>query len=381
MRKYGSEPFQAQTRWVAQHAAALNIPFLAHLGDVVDQQGKPDQWKVASAAMKVLEDAKVPYSILAGNHDVIMDRDYVDEQPEEWEGNRRAAGPGARTLSEELRPRPREAAGHVRRPRCQRLPRIPCVRSRRTEVHGAVAVVARVGRGAGMGQPGHPRQSHAARHPGQSPAAEHRQGRRLAAGSALRQDAVGKADPQERPDLHDAQRPLPRRGAADEDQRLRQSRRGNGGRLSDGLPGRQRPDAPVRIRPDPQRDQGPVLLALGAAKAQGNAERLRPGGADGAERAVHHQDGLRPALSGFNKTFKAGRHARLAGRAGARADPGQLHRPRHDRAEAGRRRRGLSQGRQHAGALALLRRRGRAAREGGRDRGRRDRCEPDPPRA
>ena len=79
MRKYGSEPFQAQTRWVAQHAAALNIPFLAHLGDVVDQQGKPDQWKVASAAMKVLEDAKVPYSILAGNHDVIMDRDYVDE--------------------------------------------------------------------------------------------------------------------------------------------------------------------------------------------------------------------------------------------------------------------------------------------------------------
>ena len=158
MRKYGSEPFQAQTRWVAQHAAALNIPFLAHLGDVVDQQGKPDQWKVASAAMKVLEDAKVPYSILAGNHDVIMDRDYVDEQPEEREGNRRAAGPGARTLSEELRPRPREAAGHVRRPRCQRLP-LPCVRSRGAEVHGAVAVVARVGRGAGMGQPGHPRQS------------------------------------------------------------------------------------------------------------------------------------------------------------------------------------------------------------------------------
>lgn len=79
MRKYGSEPFQAQTRWVAEHAQALNIPFLVHLGDVVDQQGKPDQWKVASAAMKVLEDAKVPYSILAGNHDVIVDRDYVDE--------------------------------------------------------------------------------------------------------------------------------------------------------------------------------------------------------------------------------------------------------------------------------------------------------------
>ncbi|SIT14638.1 LamG-like jellyroll fold domain-containing protein [Achromobacter sp. MFA1 R4] len=78
MRKYGSEPYKAQTQWVADHAKSLSIPFLAHLGDVVDQQGKPDQWKVADAAMAILEDAKVPYSILAGNHDVILDRDYVD---------------------------------------------------------------------------------------------------------------------------------------------------------------------------------------------------------------------------------------------------------------------------------------------------------------
>lgn len=78
MRKYGSEPFKAQTQWVADHSASLGIPFLIHLGDVVDQQGKPDQWKVADAAMAILEDAKVPYSILAGNHDVILDRDYVD---------------------------------------------------------------------------------------------------------------------------------------------------------------------------------------------------------------------------------------------------------------------------------------------------------------
>ncbi|MGW9064988.1 LamG-like jellyroll fold domain-containing protein [Achromobacter animicus] len=78
MRKYGSEPFKAQTQWVADHSKSLGIPFLIHLGDVVDQQGKPDQWKVADAAMAILEDAKVPYSILAGNHDVILDRDYFD---------------------------------------------------------------------------------------------------------------------------------------------------------------------------------------------------------------------------------------------------------------------------------------------------------------
>lgn len=75
-RKFNSEPFQAQTNWVADNAKALNIPFLIHLGDVVDQQGKPEQWVVADQAMKVLESAKMPYSILAGNHDVILDLDY-----------------------------------------------------------------------------------------------------------------------------------------------------------------------------------------------------------------------------------------------------------------------------------------------------------------
>ncbi|MET3444172.1 hypothetical protein ABIC94_004981 [Variovorax paradoxus] len=75
-KRFGSAPFAAQTKWIAANAAALNIPFTIHLGDVVDQVGKPDQWKVADAAMKVLEDAKLPYSVLAGNHDVLNDVDY-----------------------------------------------------------------------------------------------------------------------------------------------------------------------------------------------------------------------------------------------------------------------------------------------------------------
>ncbi len=77
-RKFGSEPFMAQTFWAAANARDLNIPFLIHLGDVVDQVSKPDQWKVADQAMRVLETAKLPYSVLAGNHDVLDDRDYVD---------------------------------------------------------------------------------------------------------------------------------------------------------------------------------------------------------------------------------------------------------------------------------------------------------------
>ncbi len=75
-RKYGSTPFAAQTKWIADNAAAYNIPFVIHLGDVVDQVGKPNQWRIADAAMKQLEAARIPYSILAGNHDVVTDYEY-----------------------------------------------------------------------------------------------------------------------------------------------------------------------------------------------------------------------------------------------------------------------------------------------------------------
>ncbi|WP_349743639.1 LamG-like jellyroll fold domain-containing protein [Roseateles cavernae] len=74
--RYGSTPFAAQTGWIASNARSYNIPFVIHLGDVVDQQGKPNQWRVADAAMQQLENVGVPYSILAGNHDVINDHDY-----------------------------------------------------------------------------------------------------------------------------------------------------------------------------------------------------------------------------------------------------------------------------------------------------------------
>jgi len=107
-RHYGNEPFSAQTNWVARNAQALNIPFLIHLGDVVDQVGKPEQWKVADSAMQVLEVAKLPYSILAGNHDVLNDLDYSGDQSRgtdaqrvlanepylQWFGTRRAQRQG-----------------------------------------------------------------------------------------------------------------------------------------------------------------------------------------------------------------------------------------------------------------------------------------------
>ncbi|WP_197408632.1 metallophosphoesterase [Actinobaculum massiliense] len=67
---YGSEPYDSQTQWIVDNADALGLKLTMHLGDVVDQVNHDDQWAIASKAMKKLEAAGQPYSILAGNHDV-----------------------------------------------------------------------------------------------------------------------------------------------------------------------------------------------------------------------------------------------------------------------------------------------------------------------
>ncbi|RYD30077.1 MAG: hypothetical protein EOP87_17220, partial [Verrucomicrobiaceae bacterium] len=68
--RFGSNPFEVQTEWIAKFANQLQIPMAVHLGDVVDRAGTAGEWEHASLAMKTLDDADYPYSILAGNHDV-----------------------------------------------------------------------------------------------------------------------------------------------------------------------------------------------------------------------------------------------------------------------------------------------------------------------
>ena len=70
MTRYGSEPFLAQTQWIADNDQAYDVAFTMHLGDVVDRANQPEEWAVADEAMSVLEQAGAPYSVLAGNHDV-----------------------------------------------------------------------------------------------------------------------------------------------------------------------------------------------------------------------------------------------------------------------------------------------------------------------
>ncbi|MFP7832948.1 metallophosphoesterase [Marisediminicola sp. LYQ134] len=98
--RYGTNPFAVQTEWLAAHRDDLNIPFVAHLGDVVDRVNTASEWMAADAAMSSLEAADLPYSVLAGNHDVRnssddwFDTDYtLDEEPYlEWFGTDRAEG-------------------------------------------------------------------------------------------------------------------------------------------------------------------------------------------------------------------------------------------------------------------------------------------------
>lgn len=48
----------------------LNLQYVLHTGDLVDNHDQPHQWQNADAAYRMLEDAGLAYGVLAGNHDV-----------------------------------------------------------------------------------------------------------------------------------------------------------------------------------------------------------------------------------------------------------------------------------------------------------------------
>ncbi|QNP94089.1 cell wall anchor domain protein [Corynebacterium wankanglinii] len=70
--RYGSNPYDAQTEFLAANHDKLGTQFVTHLGDVVDQPDDRASWDIADRAMKKLEDAGVNYSVLPGNHDLTM---------------------------------------------------------------------------------------------------------------------------------------------------------------------------------------------------------------------------------------------------------------------------------------------------------------------
>jgi uncharacterized repeat protein (TIGR02543 family) len=62
--------FEQQTQWIADHAEADNIVFVAHLGDLVEAWSSTAQWRTAHDAMAIVRAAGIPYSVVPGNHDI-----------------------------------------------------------------------------------------------------------------------------------------------------------------------------------------------------------------------------------------------------------------------------------------------------------------------
>ncbi|MCA0754738.1 lamin tail domain-containing protein [Paenibacillus sp. N4] len=73
------EIYKGMMNYIAEQKEEMKIVYSIHTGDIVDDWDRPDEWKVASDSMKILEDAKIPYGVVAGNHDVHHDEgDYTE---------------------------------------------------------------------------------------------------------------------------------------------------------------------------------------------------------------------------------------------------------------------------------------------------------------
>ena len=57
-------------RFLLEQRDALNLQYLVHTGDIVDDYDQPEQWERADAAYAQFDQAGLPYGVLAGNHDV-----------------------------------------------------------------------------------------------------------------------------------------------------------------------------------------------------------------------------------------------------------------------------------------------------------------------
>ena len=60
--------FTNQTRWIVDNKDALNIVFVTHEGDIVDNPEIMQEWELANESMSLL-DGVVPWGVLPGNHD------------------------------------------------------------------------------------------------------------------------------------------------------------------------------------------------------------------------------------------------------------------------------------------------------------------------
>lgn len=66
--------FNQQTQWIVNNAARLNIKFVLGLGDIVNNGDQVYQWQNADAAVRLLDNARLPYVLALGNHDYMYSK-------------------------------------------------------------------------------------------------------------------------------------------------------------------------------------------------------------------------------------------------------------------------------------------------------------------
>lgn len=56
--------------WLVANRERMNIQYLFHNGDIIDDEHQENEWVNADNAYKILDENNLPYGVLAGNHDV-----------------------------------------------------------------------------------------------------------------------------------------------------------------------------------------------------------------------------------------------------------------------------------------------------------------------
>jgi hypothetical protein len=62
--------FGGQTKWLVDKREEKNIQYVLSVGDIVNNWDNDAQWAIANAAYAKLDNANLPYGVVAGNHDV-----------------------------------------------------------------------------------------------------------------------------------------------------------------------------------------------------------------------------------------------------------------------------------------------------------------------
>ncbi|WP_394120503.1 S-layer homology domain-containing protein [Planococcus donghaensis] len=69
-----SEVWTSMTDWMIDEFKKGSYEYAMHTGDLVNEVLDESQWKVAEKNLDRMDEANIPYGVLAGNHDVVIDK-------------------------------------------------------------------------------------------------------------------------------------------------------------------------------------------------------------------------------------------------------------------------------------------------------------------